>query len=118
MQVAVACGTLKGGRGDWLVEKVAELGGASLLPLLTDRSPEVRFRFKFQSNLVWEFGNSVKSISNFCFQVNDGRAGRLDRVAQAAAKQCQRTHALQVVPLPNRDQKETRVCHGATGKAP
>ena len=68
MQVAVACGTLKGGRADWLVEKVAELGAKALIPLLTERSPEVA----------------------------DGRASRLDRVAQAAAKQCLRTHALQV----------------------
>jgi hypothetical protein len=27
-----------------------------------------RYRFKFQSNLVWD---SIKSISNFCFQFNE-----------------------------------------------
>ena len=31
-----------------------------ILPL-----PICRYRFKFQSNLVWD---SIKSISNFCFQ--------------------------------------------------
>jgi hypothetical protein len=31
-----------------------------ILPL-----PISRYRFKFQSNLVWD---SIKSISNFCFQ--------------------------------------------------
>ena len=39
--VAVACGGLKGGRADWLVEKCAELGAASVVPLLTERSPTI-----------------------------------------------------------------------------
>jgi hypothetical protein len=30
--------------------------------------PISRYRFKFQSNLVWD---SIKSISNFCFQFNE-----------------------------------------------
>jgi hypothetical protein len=42
-------------------------GGAAkrcqILPL-----PICRYRFKFQSNLVWD---SIKSISNFCFQFNE-----------------------------------------------
>lgn len=38
-EVWVACGSLKGGRADWLVEKCVELGAASLVPLLTERSP-------------------------------------------------------------------------------
>jgi len=72
-QVAVACGTLKGGRADWLVEKCTELGAGSFIPILTERSPEV----------------------------TEGRSNRLDRVALAAAKQCLRTHALEVVqPTP------------------
>lgn len=37
--MAVACGGLLGSRSDWLVEKCAELGAHSLLPLLTERSP-------------------------------------------------------------------------------
>lgn len=37
--LAVACTTLKGGRGDWLVEKATELGAFALLPILTERSP-------------------------------------------------------------------------------
>lgn len=40
-EVACACGSLKGGRSDWLVEKAAELGAASLTPLLTQRSPSI-----------------------------------------------------------------------------
>jgi 16S rRNA (uracil1498-N3)-methyltransferase len=39
--VACACGSLKGGRSDWLVEKCAELGAAALTPLLTERSPVI-----------------------------------------------------------------------------
>lgn len=38
-EVWVACGSLKGGRADWLVEKCVELGAAALVPLLTQRSP-------------------------------------------------------------------------------
>ena len=39
--VAVACGSLKGSRGDWLVEKCAEIGAATLTPVLTARSQRV-----------------------------------------------------------------------------
>jgi len=39
--VAVACGSLKGGRGDWLVEKCAEIGALEFTPLLTERSPKL-----------------------------------------------------------------------------
>jgi hypothetical protein len=89
MQVAVACGTLKGGRGDWLVEKVAELGGASLLPLLTDRSPEVRFRFKFQSNLVWEFSK----INQQLLLSGERRQGRPSRPRGSGGGEAVPAHA-------------------------
>jgi len=36
-----ACGSLKGGRADWLVEKCTELGAWSLCPILTARSPSM-----------------------------------------------------------------------------
>ena len=39
--IAVALGSLKGGRADWLVEKAAELGATTLQPLLTVRSPTI-----------------------------------------------------------------------------
>ena len=48
--VVVACGGLKGGRADWLVEKCAELGAASLVPLLTERSPTVGGAERDKSN--------------------------------------------------------------------
>ena len=41
--VVSAFGGLKGGRGDWLVEKCAELGARALVPLLTTRSGNVFF---------------------------------------------------------------------------
>eukprot|EP00850_Spirogloea_muscicola_P019771 SM000199S05398 [mRNA] locus=s199:44523:46798:+ [translate_table: standard] len=66
--VGVACGTLKGGRADWLVEKCTELGAAALVPLLTERSPRAA----------------------------ESRIDRWQRVALAAAKQCQRLHGLDI----------------------
>jgi hypothetical protein len=41
-------------------EALEEVTPCQILPL-----PISRYRFKFQSNLVWD---SIKSISNFCFQ--------------------------------------------------
>ena len=40
-EVVAACFSLKGGRADWLVEKVTELGAWSLRPILTVRSPHL-----------------------------------------------------------------------------
>jgi len=40
-EVVAACGSLKGGRADWLVEKCTELGAWSLCPILTARSPSM-----------------------------------------------------------------------------
>ena len=40
-------------------------GGAALMACQILPLPISRYRFKFQSNLVWD---SIKSISNFCFQ--------------------------------------------------
>ncbi|GAQ90090.1 ribosomal RNA small subunit methyltransferase [Klebsormidium nitens] len=71
-EVVVACGSLKGGRADWLVEKCTELGASALQPLLTERSPSVGERIE-----------------------------RWERVTLAATKQCQRLHGMAVrEPLP------------------
>jgi hypothetical protein len=43
-----------------VLDKSAHVQVCQILPL-----PFSRYRFKFQSNLVWD---SIKSISNFCFQ--------------------------------------------------
>ncbi|KAI5060292.1 hypothetical protein GOP47_0024712 [Adiantum capillus-veneris] len=66
--VAAAFGSLKGGRGDWLIEKCTELGAKSVIPLLSKRSPSV----------------------------SDGRNDRWNRVVTAATKQCQRLHSMVV----------------------
>lgn len=66
--VAAACGSLKGGRGDWLIEKCTELGARSVIPLLTTRSPVV----------------------------SEGRNDRWSRLVLAATKQCQRLHLMDV----------------------
>ena len=39
--VVVACAGIKGGRSDWLVEKLTELNGRKLVPLLTSRSGKI-----------------------------------------------------------------------------
>ncbi|KAM7274486.1 hypothetical protein ACFE04_016352 [Oxalis oulophora] len=68
--VFAAFGTLKGGRADWLVEKCTELGANSVTPLLTERS----------------------------HSISDNRVDRLQRVALAATKQCQRLHEMVLNP--------------------
>lgn len=35
--LVVACGNLKGGRGDWLIEKATELNAYKFIPLMTER---------------------------------------------------------------------------------
>ena len=72
LAVAGVAGGLKGGRGDWVVEKVAELGATSILPLATARAP---------------------GLSS-----SDGRGERWARLAHAASKQCLRTRSLDVRP--------------------
>jgi hypothetical protein len=54
----------------WPDHEVAQHGGERVQRLQEHRCqilplPISRYRFKFQSNLVWD---SIKSISNFCFQ--------------------------------------------------
>ena len=64
--LAVACGSLKGGRADWLVEKTAELGAATFAPVTCHRSSNVY----------------------------DGRITRWKRLARAASEQSLRAHSL------------------------
>ncbi|XP_022148691.1 uncharacterized protein LOC111017293 isoform X1 [Momordica charantia] len=64
--VFAACGTLKGGRADWLVEKCTELGASSVTPLITERCPTI----------------------------SDNRVNRFERITLAATKQCQRLHKM------------------------
>lgn len=107
--VACACGSLKGGRSDWLVEKAAELGAAALTPLLTQRSPTVgssggederpaaaarssrRAGRRRGDDAGGDDGEATDAAGS-------GREGRWARVATAAMKQCLRPHALELRP--------------------
>ena len=97
--MVVACGGLKGGRADWLVEKSAELGAASLVPLKTERSPTVG------ADRGDRKGKGKRERRNAATADDDdddddaslsGREGRWSRVASAASKQCLRAHALRI----------------------
>lgn len=75
LAVAGVTGGLKGGRGDWAVEKGAELGAAAVVPLLTARGGGGRDR-----------GGGG----------DGGRTERWRRLAAAASKQSLRPHGLEV----------------------
>jgi len=113
--VAVACGSLKGGRGDWLVEKAAELGAAKLLPLLTTRSPTIAGSDRNSTssspgsgskNGGWKGnkpnkkrGDNTDSSGGGGGGVDaaaGGREGRWHRVSLAAMKQCLRPRAMEI----------------------
>lgn len=99
---AVACGSLKGGRSDWLVEKLAELGAAALLPLRTERSPAIGGG---EAGLLPVSGGKQRAGARperrGGGEEEAGSSGREDRwarVAAAAMKQCLRPHAMAVLP--------------------
>jgi 16S rRNA (uracil1498-N3)-methyltransferase len=104
--VAVACGSLKGGRGDWLVEKCSELGATTLLPLLTERSPGLGGGYggprteassesertpKKRRGDTWQ--RQAASAETEASSVT-GREARWQRVAAAATKQSLRSRSL------------------------
>lgn len=120
--VAAACLNLKGGRDDWLVEKVTEMGAAAVLPLATERSP-----LRAGAEKDWALGSggggglgdsgggrpaggkrrkgqeapppsSSSSSSNLSPMLALGSGGRLARVAAAATKQCLRARAPVLLP--------------------
>lgn len=110
--VAVACGSLKGGRADWLVEKCTELGATALQPLLTERSPSVGGSSS-GSGGGWEGGKGGKRRRTQESGVGghsedethlksdggtSGREARWERVAIAAMKQCLRPRSLLIMP--------------------
>ena len=103
--LVVACGGLKGGRADWLVEKSAELGAASLVPLKTERSPTVGPDRGDRKGNKGKGGRGRRDAGNAGDDGDDdddaslsGREGRWSRVASAASKQCLRAHALRIAP--------------------
>ena len=72
-RVAVASAVPKGDRAEWLVEKLTEVGASRWIPLRTARS------------VVHPEGA--------------GKAGRWQRIAQEAARQCGRADDLEILPL-------------------
>ena len=103
--LVVACGGLKGGRADWLVEKSAELGAASLVPLKTERSPTVGPDRGDRKGNKGKGGRARRDAGDAGDDGDDdddaslsGREGRWSRVASAASKQCLRAHALRIAP--------------------
>ena len=93
--VVSAFGGLKGGRGDWLVEKCAELGARALVPLLTTRSGTIGGGER--DGVGSARRRTEKSAAT---TPSARRAGeRVDGdVAHAASKQCLRTRHLVVTP--------------------
>jgi len=77
--LCVASGSLKGSRGDWLVEKATELGAWSFQPILTDHSSK-----------MGGHGAAAEATS--------GREERWKRLAVAASKQSLRPHFLHIKP--------------------
>jgi 16S rRNA (uracil1498-N3)-methyltransferase len=97
-EVALACGSLKGGRADWVVEKCAELGAAALVPLLTQRSPAVgggRGGDKADGSGRREQREEDAEGGS---GGGSGREARWGRVATAAMKQSLRAHSMVISP--------------------
>ena len=100
--LAVACGSLKGGRGDWLVEKATELGASRLIPLLTARSPTIGSsrgsgnEWKARSKSKKRGGDDGDDDDSLSSSIKTGREGRWQRVAAAAMKQCLRPRAMEI----------------------
>lgn len=88
LELVVACGSLKGGRSDWLVEKATELGAFSVIPLLTVNSPQLGGSAAAQK--------SNARSKNEDHQPAAGRLARWHRVATAGMKQSLRTHRLHI----------------------
>ena len=94
--VAVAAGSLKGGRADWLVEKCAELGAAALQPLLTARSPVLGGGGAGAASGSAGKRRGKAPAEDGGEEGATGREARWGRVATAAMKQCLRPRSLSI----------------------
>jgi RsmE family RNA methyltransferase len=81
LELVVACGSLKGGRSDWLIEKATELHAYAFTPLLTDHSSSM---------------GGTRISKNQSDASNAGRLARWQRVATAALKQSCRVHSMKL----------------------
>ena len=110
--MAAACGSLKGGRADWLVEKCVELGAAAFVPLLTERSPVIGSAGgsgggsgDASGKPGSKKGGRGKRAAAAAGRDEEGwpggggeagREGRWQRLATAALKQSLRAHSMEV----------------------
>ena len=99
--MVVAMGSLKGGRGDTLVEKVAELGARAVTPLTTARSAEIGGGDRGEMKTM-KRGNLYDDDDDE--RGKSGREGRWARVALAASKQSLRARALEIARPANVDE--------------
>jgi 16S rRNA (uracil1498-N3)-methyltransferase len=126
-ELYVACGSLKGGRGDWLVEKASELGAHMFVPLLTARSSVLGSTGKKNKQQTMKKKKKKKKKMPLIDKNSDddddddddddssncidgtstpvvpeegtrGREERWARLSMAAAKQCLRAHTMVVAP--------------------
>jgi len=107
VDLMVACSTIKGGRGDWLVEKAAELGAATFTPLETERSrlprregnddDGKRVKKKPGGRKRGGGGDNDDNKSNNAVS-GSGREARWERLAVQASRQSLRAHALRLQP--------------------
>ena len=96
-KVCVASGSVKGTRGDWLVEKLTELGAWQFQPLLTDHSP------RMGGGTGRKAGRQNRSRKEKDDSGSSGREERWKRLAVAASKQCLRSHSLEILPATQLD---------------
>ena len=116
--VAAACGSLKGGRADWLVEKASELGAFALLPLLCERSPAVgRGDAGDTATGAGAGADDGSTGAGGQGRSGGGRGGRWERLAVAASKQCLRPHALRILPPLPVAQLAAQLRDGSAGAA-
>jgi RsmE family RNA methyltransferase len=104
LELVVACGSLKGGRSDWLIEKATELNAYAFTPLLTHNSRVM--------------GTSRSSAAAACdhargAQTDAGRLQRWQRVAAAALKQSLRVHRMQLEQVWNVQDAVAAIAAGA-----
>jgi len=89
LELAVACGTLQGGRADWMVEKATELGAWAIRPLETERSTAPGGKGQ---------GGRGRGGAREPGGGGRGREGRWDRLVQAANQQSLREHGTRLLP--------------------
>jgi len=90
----VACAGIKGGRSDWLVEKLAELNCRALVPLLTKRSSNIGSASANANRRQVRGRGGAEDDGDE--ESETGKESRWNRVALAASKQSLRAHVFNI----------------------